>query len=80
MLMAILLGTWVLVSILVTPLIGYLLYAVRRPRHLSNRSATPKRHRSPAWNYLASRRPEYPRHTAGLSKSHRHEARGPRAG
>jgi hypothetical protein len=79
MLIAIALGGWVLASIIVTPLIGYFLFAVGKQRSLPQRSGADKRFRPPAWNYLTARRQEN-LGRSNLTKPHRRQAGGPRAG
>jgi hypothetical protein len=73
------LGGWMLVSIVVTPLIGYFLYVMSRRGSLPKRSAADNRYRPPVWNYLTSRRQENLRRSE-LTKPHRRQAGGPRAG
>jgi predicted LPLAT superfamily acyltransferase len=75
--MALLLGTWVLASIILTPLIGYFLHSVRKPRRQSQRWASDARYRAPVWMQLPTRRQEYPRHNASFLKARRLSARGP---
>jgi hypothetical protein len=75
---AIVLGVWTLVSIVVSPLIGYFLFALGKREQRVKRSAADSRFRPTPWNYLSFRRHENVRR-AGLTKFYRREAKGPRA-
>ena len=79
MLVAILLGIWMLVSIVATPLIGYFLSVTNTQLNIPTRSTQDSRVRPAVWAYGNSRRQETPRRVS-LVKPHGREVRSPRAG
>jgi hypothetical protein len=72
-------GIWTMVSIIVTPLVGYFLFALSRHGQRPKRFAENNRFRPASWNYLASRRTEN-FWRAGVTKSYRREVKRPRTG
>jgi hypothetical protein len=74
---AIVLGIWVVVSILITPLIGYFLFVLSSSERLPKRYLPQRPFRPLNWNYPTARRQETLRHAAN-SKFHRRQT--PRTG
>jgi hypothetical protein len=73
------LGVWTAISIIVTPIIGYFLFVLDSREHLPQQSADHDRPRASYWSYVTSRRRENVQRRA-IMKLHRREVRGPRAG
>lgn len=77
MVIAVVLGGWILVSIVLSPLIGFLLFAVGKQEQLAKRLPAENRFRTVTATGLSAKRSENLRR--GLSWHHR-EMKRPRAG
>lgn len=75
--LAIVLGIWIVVSIVVTPLIGYFLFALRDRQGIAKRSSPAKRLRPTNWGHLNAHRHLYSHRT---KPAERRAVRGHRAG
>jgi hypothetical protein len=74
MLLTVVLGVWALASIIVTPMIGYILYVANRQHESPKCVARDISLRPKSWNYVKSRRQLRPRRAA-LVEQYRHGRR-----